>query len=164
MAIAQRAHVLQHVSFIKHGVFQLELTEQAAIVGVPNGQVISESEKNKPYTVHIKSTMNAYSTNLETRIINLITPLKAEAPNEQSVRNTHALSAWINAHQGLILPHVVLIRQAFQSFSVIRRTSHTARGPASSMDRSQTLHWSLLLRIITFKHFSSDLSIPHGHT
>lgn len=43
VAVAQRAHVLQHVALIEHGVLQFELSEQAAVVVVAGGQSVPGS-------------------------------------------------------------------------------------------------------------------------
>lgn len=50
MAVAQRVHVLQHVTFIKHGILQTQLTEQAAIVIVAYGHVIPVKQANQNKT------------------------------------------------------------------------------------------------------------------
>lgn len=41
MPIAQRVHVLQHVAFIKNGIYQPQLTKQAAVAVVSYCQVIT---------------------------------------------------------------------------------------------------------------------------
>lgn len=43
VAVPQRAHVLQHVALIEHGVLQFQLSEQAAVVVVAGGQSVPGS-------------------------------------------------------------------------------------------------------------------------
>lgn len=47
VAIAQRVHVFQHVTFIKHSVLQTQLTEEAAIAIVSDSQVVPVKQMQK---------------------------------------------------------------------------------------------------------------------
>lgn len=48
VAVAQRVHVLQHVTFIEHGILQTQLTEKAAVAIVSYCHVIPAKRQNQP--------------------------------------------------------------------------------------------------------------------
>lgn len=53
MAVAQRVHVLQHVTFIKYSIFQMQLPKKTAVVIISYGQVVPAKHKNTNTTKHL---------------------------------------------------------------------------------------------------------------
>jgi len=53
VAVAERVHVLQHVTLVENGVLQAQLAEEAAVVVVSYRQVVPERERENEPSVSV---------------------------------------------------------------------------------------------------------------